>query len=207
MRPVRSGVTATTICTLPSFAAASTTTPLVMRALSESARPRSASLSRSATFRRASVTPLTCTVSSVVAPAPPPIAILVLSCVTSRAQTLAFRLQLLDRVDGLILRHAQRCDGFGKRGSQPCALLDCTSTRQRLDSANASRDAAFRRIDEEADVAGGRDMCAAAQFHAEPGDTRRRGPCLRISRRTAPLRLTRWLLSVDRTSVVTGALR
>ena len=47
-RPVRSGVTATTIWTLPSFADASTTTPLLIFAFSESARPRSASLSRSA---------------------------------------------------------------------------------------------------------------------------------------------------------------
>ena len=67
-----------------------TTTPLLIFALSESARPRSASLSISLTLRRASFTPAT----SVrrrrrrrAAP-PPPIATFVFSWVTSRASRL-----------------------------------------------------------------------------------------------------------------------
>ena len=49
-REVRSAVTATTIWTLPSFSDAMMTTPLLIWAFSESARPLSASLSRPRLF-------------------------------------------------------------------------------------------------------------------------------------------------------------
>ena len=64
-------------------------TPLFIFALSESARPRRASLSRSATLRRASFTPATSIESSAAAAEPPPMATFVLSCVTSRPRRFA----------------------------------------------------------------------------------------------------------------------
>src|SRR5262249_43161742 len=163
-RPVTSGVTLATICTLPPLSHAITTTPLLICALSESARPRSASLSRSATRRRASLTP----------PPPrcpaPPLRHLPLHLRPPARESFAFGLQPLDRFDRLLGRRVQRIE---QRPHGRALLLrprHRARPRECFDSAHACGDAALGDDDEEPDVAGRAHVRPTAELHAEARD-------------------------------------
>ena len=78
--------------------------------------------------------------------------------------------QLFDRIDRLGLADVQRIEDALQCRTLMLRPLDGARAGDRFDPAHAGRDAAFGDDGEEADVAGGRDVCAAAKLQAEVRD-------------------------------------
>ena len=101
---------------------------------------------------------------------PGPSAAFILRLSTSRASLFALGLQLLDRVDGVFGCRGERADHAGECGAVLLRPRDSTGAGQCLDSTHPGGDAALLDNREEADVAGGAHVCAAAQLGAESVD-------------------------------------
>ena len=208
-RSVRSFVTDTSRCTLPSCSAASTTTPRLMRSRRESDRPRSAAFSSPVTRR---VISLASPIAIVSPPSAWPGAAaaereLHLELVVFARETLGLRLKPLHGFGGLIQRGTQGRQRAVEGGLARLQVRDRAGAGERLDAANAGRDAGFFGDDERPDIAGGAHVRAAAELDAEAGHATRRAPGRRTSRRTAPSRPPSSPPPVALASVVTGVFR
>ena len=141
--------------------------PLLIWFLIWSAMVRRPSLSISDIACATSVTPPTSTGSYAALFPPPPTASLGLQlrCLAGKFPVLG--VQPLDGLDGLAGIHLERVDHAVKRRALLLRPLDGARAGHRFNPADAGRDAAFGENHEKPDVAGGVDVRAAAQLHAE----------------------------------------